>query len=80
MLLPGFQILPFLSVSYTHLALFKQTNTDWIEIDFSRWGACVQKESEIFSLLKTSVLKRQEIIFCYYNSKGCLLYTSHHHT
>ncbi len=51
-------------------ALFKQTNTDWIEIDFSRWGACVQKESEIFSLLKTSVLKRQEIIFCYYNSKG----------
>lgn len=27
-------------------ALFKQTNTDWIEIDFSRWGACVQRESE----------------------------------
>lgn len=51
-------------------ALFKKTNTDWIEIDFSRWGACVQKEHEIFSLLKISVLKRQEIVFCYYNSRG----------
>ena len=49
-------------------ATFQIAESDWIEIDFSRWGSIVEKEN--FEMLKRSILGRQEIQFLYYNSLG----------
>ena len=51
-------------------ATFQITESDWIEIDFSRWGSIVEKEKQYFEMLKRSILGRQEIQFLYYNSLG----------
>lgn len=51
-------------------AIFKQSTTNWIDVDFSRWGSITQKEKQIFMLLKTAVLNHREINFHYYNSSG----------
>ena len=51
-------------------ATFQIAESDWIEIDFSRWGSIVEKEKQFFEMLKRSILGRQEIQFLYYNSLG----------
>ena len=51
-------------------ATFQIAVSDWIEIDFSRWGSIVEKEKQYFEMLKRSILGRQEIQFLYYNSLG----------
>lgn len=51
-------------------ATFQIAESDWIEIDFSRWGSIVEKEKQYFETLKRSILGRQEIQFLYYNSLG----------
>lgn len=51
-------------------ATFQIAESDWIEIDFSRWGSIVEKEKQYFEMLKRSILGRQEIQFLYYNSLG----------
>lgn len=46
-----------------------ETQTDWLEVDFSRWGkkTCDTKK---FNLLKSCILKRQPIAFAYSNTSG----------
>lgn len=50
-------------------ALFQKTDTDWIEVDFSRWGQGVQ-DNRRFELLKTAILQRHAISFDYVSSRG----------
>lgn len=46
-----------------------ETQTDWLEVDFSRWGkkTCDTKK---FNLLKSCILKRQPIAFVYSGTSG----------
>lgn len=46
-----------------------EARTDWLEVDFSRWGKKTG-DSEKFNLLKTCILKRQPITFAYSNTSG----------
>lgn len=46
-----------------------ETQTDWLEVDFSRWGKKTG-DTEKFNLLKTCILKRQPIAFVYSNTSG----------
>ncbi len=48
--------------------IFNKNNTNWIEIDFSDWGANNQDES--FNLIKEAILRKKALEFVYYNSKG----------
>lgn len=43
-------------------ATFQIAESDWIEIDFSRWGSIVEKEKQYFEMLKRSILGRQELL------------------
>ena len=51
-------------------ATFRMPESDWIEIDFSRWGSIAEKEKCFFERLKRSILDQQEIQFLYYNTLG----------
>lgn len=51
-------------------ALFQSNAQSWIEIDFSRWGSDVQREKNLFALLKTSILEKRKIEFDYFSSGG----------
>ena len=51
-------------------ATFQMPESDWIEIDFSRWGSVIEKEKHYFEMLKRSIADRLEIQFLYYNSSG----------
>ncbi len=46
-----------------------EARTDWLEVDFSRWGKKTG-DTEKFNLLKTCILKRQPIAFVYSNTSG----------
>lgn len=48
---------------------FSQNNTDWINVDFSRWGF-KKEDTELFKLLKTAVLSDTAIEITYCNSCG----------
>ncbi|MDR1542651.1 MAG: YafY family transcriptional regulator [Clostridiales bacterium] len=50
-------------------ALFDKSDTDWIEVDFSRWGN-TKPDKERFEILKRAILKRQTITFSYPSSYG----------
>lgn len=50
-------------------ALFKQTDTDWIEVDYSRWGNDHQDKKK-FELLKTAVIRKQCLAFSYFSTVG----------
>jgi predicted DNA-binding transcriptional regulator YafY len=50
-------------------ALFETTDTNWIEVDFSRWGN-TEPDKEKFEMLKTAILKKQAISFSYPSSYG----------
>lgn len=49
--------------------LFGETNTDWIEVDFSSW-ASAQDETETFNLIKSAILDKRVISFSYASAKG----------
>lgn len=49
--------------------LFQKTDTDWLEVDFSRWGQGVQ-DNRRFELLKTAILQRHTIRFDYVSAYG----------
>ena len=49
--------------------LFNRKNTNWIEVDFSRWGSN-SDEKEKFNDLKTAILDRKRVKFDYYSSYG----------
>ena len=46
-----------------------EARTDWLEVDFSRWGKKTG-DSEKFNLLKTCILKRQPVTFVYSGTSG----------
>lgn len=50
-------------------ALFQKTGTDWIEVDFSRWGQGKQ-DNRRFDLLKCAILERRTVHFDYVSSYG----------
>jgi len=50
-------------------SLFGESNTDWIEIDFSSW-ANNENESEIFNQIKASILEKKVVRFSYSNTQG----------
>ena len=50
-------------------SLFDKTDTDWIEVDFSRWGK-TRSDKEKFEALKNAIIKKQIVSFAYSNSYG----------
>jgi predicted DNA-binding transcriptional regulator YafY len=50
-------------------SLFRKSNINWIEVDFSNWGSDT-KQKEVFSLLKDALLKQLAITFSYFNVCG----------
>ncbi len=50
-------------------ALFQKADTDWLEVDFSRWGQSTQ-DNRRFDLLKAATVKRYAIHFDYVSSNG----------
>lgn len=46
-----------------------EARTDWLEVDFSRWGKKTG-DSEKFNLLKSCILKRQPVAFVYSGTSG----------
>lgn len=50
-------------------ALFEKTETNWIEVDFSRWGN-TKPDKDKFELLKNAVIKKQALTFTYPSSYG----------
>lgn len=51
-------------------AIFQIGLTDWIDVDFSRWGSVVENENRMFRQLKQAILENCEITFDYHNSSG----------
>lgn len=51
-------------------AIFQIHLTDWIEVDFSRWGSNAQVEKKLFSDLKQSIFENRQIIFDYYSAQA----------
>ncbi len=49
--------------------LFGETNTDWIEVDFTSWYNS-NEEKELFSSLKAAILLNNTISFSYASGKG----------
>lgn len=49
--------------------IFKKTNQNWIEVDFSRWSSCIE-EKEKFDILKSALLNKNTLEFLYFNSIG----------
>ena len=46
-----------------------EARTDWLEVDFSRWGKKTG-DTEKFNLLKSCILKRQPVAFVYSGTSG----------
>lgn len=51
-------------------AIFQIGLTDWIDVDFSRWGSVADNENRLFRQLKQSILENREITFDYHTSSG----------
>jgi len=50
-------------------SLFGESNTDWIEVDFSSW-ANAQNETETFNTIKSAILGKHAVSFSYASAKG----------
>lgn len=51
-------------------AIFQIHLTDWIEVDFSRWGSNVETERKLFNGLKQSIFEKRQIVFDYYSVRA----------
>ncbi len=49
--------------------MFQKQNTNWIEVDFSRWGLS-RVDSERFEMLKTAILEKRALDILYCNTLG----------
>lgn len=68
--LEGLNVLKYPDIEKIILRLnnfFGNQQTNWIEVDFSDWD---NKQKELFSTIKTSIINRTIIKFEYYNSLG----------
>ncbi|HEY9062215.1 MAG TPA: YafY family protein [Pseudobacteroides sp.] len=50
-------------------SLFEKADSNWIEVDFSRWGNSVTDKAK-FDCLKNAIIKKQALAFNYSNSYG----------
>ncbi|MCY1713662.1 helix-turn-helix transcriptional regulator [Caproiciproducens galactitolivorans] len=50
-------------------SLFGESNTDWIEVDFSSW-ANAQNETETFNTMKPAIIGKRVVSFSYASAKG----------
>ncbi len=50
-------------------SIFATQNTDWIEVDFSRWGSR-EEDKKKFELIKAALLGREALAFFYSNACG----------
>lgn len=50
-------------------AMFQSADSNWIQVDFSRWGN-TQTDQNKFTILKAAILNRQLLSFHYYNTSG----------
>lgn len=50
--------------------IFQTGLTDWIDVDFSRWGSVAANENTLFKKLKQAIFENRQISFDYYNSSG----------
>ena len=50
-------------------SLFGESNTDWIEVDFSSWSNA-QNEIETFNTIKSAIIGKKVISFIYASAKG----------
>lgn len=50
-------------------ALFREDTSDWIQVDFSRWGN-TDFDQEKFNLIKAAILDKQLLTFYYLNSSN----------
>jgi predicted DNA-binding transcriptional regulator YafY len=51
------------------MAFFAKTETNWIEVDFSRWGHS-EPDKKRFDLLKRAIIENKALRFTYANSHG----------
>lgn len=53
-------------------AVFTGRLREWIEVDLTRWGTAdtVQRDKELFSVLRKAITGQRRIQFDYYNAKG----------
>lgn len=51
-------------------AIFQTSLTDWIDVDFSRWGSVAETENRSFRQLKQAIFENREITFDYHASSG----------
>jgi len=49
--------------------IFNKESTNWIDVDFSRWGSA-DDEKEKFNIIKTAILSTKIISFDYFSSYG----------
>lgn len=49
--------------------LFRRTQVDWIDVDFSHWGSS-ETEKQKFQLLKEGILRGKVLQFTYYGQRG----------
>ena len=49
--------------------LFRRRETDWLQVDLSRWGS-VEADQRKFEALKTAILDRRAAVFTYVSSYG----------
>lgn len=55
----------------THLsALFRRKTVDWIDVDFTGWGAPGARRA-LFDLLRDAILAHRAVSFCYHGQNGC---------
>jgi len=50
-------------------SLFEKADTDWIEVDFSRWGR-IEEDRAKFNSLKNAIINERAISFTYSNTSG----------
>lgn len=50
-------------------SLFKKSDVNWIEVDFSPWGSDERKKQN-FNALKIAIIRKQIITFEYFNTSG----------
>lgn len=51
-------------------AIFRIRLTDWIDVDFSRWGSTYDQENKLFYQLKRAIFEKRQISFEYFASNG----------
>ena len=51
-------------------AIFQTSLTDWIDVDFSRWGSVAESENRLFRQLKQAIFENRKITFDYHASSG----------